>query len=92
MSTADRLIDLAARNGVVLHGIPAFKEATIALQGELIPEASDEPSPDDLLFQETEQLSRALEAPPRRTPTTRTRRGRRSSRTSTSPSTSASPT
>ncbi len=64
MSTADRLIDLAARNGVVLHGIAAFKEATIALQGELIPEASDEPSPDDLLFQETEQLSRALESAP----------------------------
>lgn len=61
MSTADRLIDLAARNGVTLSGIAAFKEATIALQGELIAEASDEPTPDDLLFQETEQIARALE-------------------------------
>ena len=34
----------------------------MALQGELIPEASDEASPDDILFQETEQLSRELAA------------------------------
>jgi hypothetical protein len=64
MSTADRLIDLAVRNGVVLHGIPAFREAAIALQGELIPEASDEPTPDDLLFRETEAVARALESAP----------------------------
>jgi hypothetical protein len=62
MSTADRLIDLAARNGVNLTGIPAFKEAVQALQGELIPDASDEPTPDDQLFQETEALARALES------------------------------
>lgn len=64
MSTTDRLIDLAVRNGVVLTGIPAFKEATIALQNELIPEPSEEPTPDDVLFQETETLARTLEAPP----------------------------
>jgi hypothetical protein len=64
MSTADRLIDLAQRNGVTLSGIPAFKEVTLALQGELIAEASDEPTPDDLLFQETEALARALEGHP----------------------------
>lgn len=57
MSTADRLIDLAARNGVVLTGIPAFKEAAQALQNELIPEPSEEPTPDDLLFQETQAIA-----------------------------------
>lgn len=60
MSTADRLIDLAARNSVVLHGIPAFKEAAQALQNELIPEPSEEPTPDDLLFQETSLLAESL--------------------------------
>ncbi len=61
MSTTDRLVDLAVRNGVVLNGIPAFKEVALALQSELIPEATDEPSPDDILFQETEALARQLE-------------------------------
>jgi hypothetical protein len=61
MSTADRLIDLATRNEVVLSGIPAFREAQLALQGELISEPSDEPTPDDLLFMETEKLARELE-------------------------------
>ncbi|MFT3764335.1 MAG: hypothetical protein QM820_02250 [Minicystis sp.] len=61
MSTADRLIDLAARNGVVLTGIPAFKEAAAALQNELIPEPSEEPTPDDEIFKETQQLAEALE-------------------------------
>jgi hypothetical protein len=64
MSTADRLVDLAVRNGVVLTGIPAFKEVTIALQNELIPEASEEPLPDDILFRETGELATALESPP----------------------------
>jgi hypothetical protein len=64
MSTADRLIDLAARNGVTLTGIPAFKEAAIALQGELIPEPSEEPTPDDVLFQETEALAAELQGDP----------------------------
>lgn len=64
MSTADRLIDLAARNGVVLTGIPAFKEAAAALQNELIPEASEEPTPDDLLFQETQAIADELQSSP----------------------------
>jgi hypothetical protein len=63
MSTADRLIDLATRNGVTLTGIPAFKEAQIALQNELIALPSEAPTPDDVMFQETEALARALEAP-----------------------------
>ncbi len=56
MSTADRLIDLAVRNGIEL-GFPAFKEAALALQNELIPEPTDEPSYDDILFQQTEAVS-----------------------------------
>jgi hypothetical protein len=64
MSTADRLIDLAARNGVVLTGIPAFKEAVAAVQNELIAEPSDEPTPDDLLFKETEQIAAEIASSP----------------------------
>jgi hypothetical protein len=51
MSTADRLIELAARNGVVLHGIPSFQAAVEAVQSQLIPEPNDEPLPQDLAFQ-----------------------------------------
>lgn len=64
MSTADRLIDLAARNGVTLTGIPAFKEAAQALQNELIPEPSEEPTPDDILFQETTELAEQIQGAP----------------------------
>lgn len=53
MSTADRLIELAARNGVVLHGIPSFQEAVEAVRSQLIPEPSDEPLPQDRAFQNT---------------------------------------
>ena len=53
MSTADRLIELAARNGLDLTGIPAFKEHVEALQGQLIPEPSDEPLPQDEVFSRT---------------------------------------
>lgn len=63
MSTADRLIELATRNGVALPGIPAFKEVAAALAEELIPLPSPEPTPDDILFQETQALSEALASP-----------------------------
>lgn len=53
MSTADRLIELAARNGLQLTGIPGFEAHVEALQGQLIPEPSDEPLPQDLAFQQT---------------------------------------
>jgi hypothetical protein len=59
-STADRLVDLAVRNGVELTGISAWKEASAALLGELIPEPSEEPTPDDVLFKETQELSEKL--------------------------------
>lgn len=60
MSTADRLIELAARNGVELHGIPAWREASTAIKEELIAEPSPEPTPDDILFQETHVVAEQL--------------------------------
>lgn len=59
MSTADRLVELAVRNHVVLE-IPAWKEVAQAIGEELIMEASDEPSPDDLLFTETRAIAEQL--------------------------------
>jgi predicted metal-dependent phosphoesterase TrpH len=53
MSTADRLVELAARNGLDLPGIPAFKEHVEALQGQLIAEPTDEPLPQDEVFSRT---------------------------------------
>ena len=50
MSTADRLIEFAARNHLDLSGIPAFKDHVEALQGQLIPEPSEEPLPQDQAF------------------------------------------
>ena len=60
MSTSDRLIDLAVRNGVTLD-IPAFKEAAEAIKNELIVEATEEPTYDDVLFQEVDQLAKEVE-------------------------------
>ncbi len=59
MSTADRLLELAVRSGVTLN-IPAFKEAAEAIQSELVPEPTEEPSFDDLLFRETSELAEAI--------------------------------
>ncbi|MEM7437686.1 MAG: hypothetical protein AAF436_21210 [Myxococcota bacterium] len=50
MSTADRLIELAARHEVELTGIPMFDELKREIQGQLIPEPSEEPLPTDELF------------------------------------------
>lgn len=52
MSTADRLVELCARNGVQLDGIPAFDAHVQAIAGTLIPEPTEEPLPADLLFAE----------------------------------------
>jgi hypothetical protein len=54
MSTADRVLELAVRHGIELKGIPAYKEAATAIGMELIAEPSPEPTPDDVLFQETD--------------------------------------
>jgi hypothetical protein len=50
MSTVDRAVELAVRNGLELDGIPSFAEVKAAIEGELILEATDEPTPDDLMF------------------------------------------
>jgi hypothetical protein len=52
MSTADRLIELAARHGVELENVHTYKAHVEAIQGQLIPEASDEPLPGDAMFVE----------------------------------------
>lgn len=52
MSTADRIVELAARNDVEIAGIPAFKAHVEAIKGQLIPEPTDEPLPTDAIFQE----------------------------------------
>ncbi|HEX8794837.1 MAG TPA: hypothetical protein VF765_28015, partial [Polyangiaceae bacterium] len=54
MSTADRILELAVRNSVELPGIPAYREAATAIGMELISEPSPEPTPDDVLFKETD--------------------------------------
>ncbi len=59
MSTADRLIELCVRNNIELS-IPAFKEAAIAIKNELIVEASEEPTFDDVLFKETQATAETL--------------------------------
>ena len=46
MSTADRLIELAARNQVVLD-IPTYQAHVEAIKGQLIAEPTDEPLPSD---------------------------------------------
>jgi hypothetical protein len=58
MSTVDRLVELAARNGVALEGVATFEAHVEAIQGQLIPEAEDdgEPLPQDLVFQEALEL------------------------------------
>jgi hypothetical protein len=60
MSTADRLLELAVRNGIEL-AIPAFKEAAQAIQNELIPEPSEEPTYDDQLFNQVEEIARRIQ-------------------------------
>jgi hypothetical protein len=64
MSTADRVLELAVRNKIELPGIPAYKEAATAIGMELIAEPSPEPTPDDLLFHETEATARKVEIDP----------------------------
>jgi hypothetical protein len=59
MSTADRILELAARNGVTLE-IPGFREVVQSLQNELIIE-SDEPTPEDLEFRATIDADEVVE-------------------------------
>ena len=60
MSTADRILELAVRNDITL-AIPAFKEAAAAIKNELIPEASPEPTFEDKLAVEAEQIGSTID-------------------------------
>jgi hypothetical protein len=57
MSTADRIIELAIRNGIKVDGIPAFDQIAKALQNELIVEPTPEPTFDDLQFSDAHRLA-----------------------------------
>jgi hypothetical protein len=59
MSTSDRLIELAVRNGLQL-AIPAFKEAAQAIMNELVAEPTEEPTFDDVLFVQTDQIAKKI--------------------------------
>ncbi len=50
MSTVDRAVELAIRNGIELTGLPCFKEIKAALTGVEIPPKTSEPTTDDKLF------------------------------------------
>ncbi len=60
MSTADRIVELAQRNGVEVTGIPAWREVATAIQDELIVEPSEEALPDDQQFFEIDALADQL--------------------------------
>ena len=60
MSTADRLIELAVRHELDLNGLAAFREMSEAIQGELIPAATEEALPEDEAFREADELARKL--------------------------------
>lgn len=60
MSTADRLLELAVRNNIELS-IPAFAHAKLAIQGELVSEASGERTFDDDQFDDAKQKAEALQ-------------------------------
>jgi len=64
MSTADRILELAVRNGVELHGIAAYKEAAQAIGMELIAEPSPDPTPDDVLFKEVAEAAALVDLDP----------------------------
>jgi hypothetical protein len=59
MSTADRILELAARNDVDCPGIPAFEQAKKAIVGELIVEAGEAPNFDDEQFALAEKVAKA---------------------------------
>jgi hypothetical protein len=61
MSTADRVLDLAVRNGKTL-ALPAFREAAEAIVDELISAPDAEPTPDDVLFAEAQKTAETIDA------------------------------
>jgi hypothetical protein len=64
MSTADRILELAVRNKIELKGIPAYKEAAIAIGNELVAMPSIHPTPDDVLFDETATIASGAKVDP----------------------------
>ena len=60
MSTANRLIELAVRNGIECKEMPAWKEVSQAVQGELVAEPSGAPLPEDQQFWEVRDLAEEL--------------------------------
>jgi hypothetical protein len=61
MSTADRIVELATRNGVTVSGIAAWREVSTAIKDELIMEPSTEALPDDQIFFEQDAMAAELE-------------------------------
>lgn len=59
MSTSDRLIELAVRNGLELK-LPAFQECVAAIMNELVPEPTPEPTPDDVIFVQADEIARQV--------------------------------
>jgi hypothetical protein len=60
MSTSDRILELAVRNQIEL-AIPAFAQAKAAISGELIAEATEEPTFDDQQFDEVGETAKDLQ-------------------------------
>jgi hypothetical protein len=65
MSTADRILELAVRNNIELK-IPAYREAAAAIKDELIAEASEELTYDDVAFKETAVVAAEVVVDPER--------------------------
>ncbi len=63
MSTADRVLELAVRNGVEL-AIPAFAQASQAIKEELIAAPSAEPTYDDIVFREADEIAKTIKIDP----------------------------
>ncbi len=61
MSTSNRLVELAVRNGIELTGLGAWKEIATAIQGELISEPSAQALPEDEMFWDQHTLAADLE-------------------------------
>lgn len=64
MSTADRVLELAVRNKIELRGIAAFEQAAAAIADELIAEPTEEPSFDDVQFNDADKLAAELKLAP----------------------------
>ncbi len=65
MSTSDRMVELAIRNGIELSGIPAFKEAASALSEQLVPVGVPAgPTPEDVEFREVAALAAKIDVDP----------------------------